>query len=47
MLCWHTADILTKKGDVVYVIILFECFKKNATKVRWLSLVFFKVSFDV
>ena len=23
--CWHTADILTKKGDVIK---LFECFKK-------------------
>ena len=42
MRCGHTADILTKKGDAVVVIILFECFrKKNATKVRWLLLVFF------
>ena len=40
----RTDDVLTKNGDVI---ILFECFEKNTTKVRWLLLIFFKVSADV
>ena len=41
-----TSDILTKNGGVMRCDYTFYVFQKNITKVRWLSLIFLKVSFD-